>query len=84
MTDNTQDDRDMWPTFAEELGRKGLTTLQEWVHRVEIGTARKRDLYVACKVLFDVMSGLAPWADTDVVAKVHEELRQEARKRRAG
>jgi hypothetical protein len=83
MTDRQQGDSDQWPSFGQELGRKGLQTLQEWVQRVEIGTATKRDLYIVCKVLFDTMSGLAPWEDTDIVGAVHEELRQEIKRARS-
>lgn len=74
-------DTDKWPTFAEELGRKGLSTLKKWSDRYEAGKITARELYIVTDALFDTMSGIAPWSDTDIVAAVHQDLREQARKK---
>lgn len=74
---NTQD----WATIAEELGRKGLGALKKWVDRYQAGKITARELFIVSDALFDTMSGLAPWEDTDIVAAINDDLRQQARKK---
>ena len=73
-----RDDADLWPSFAEELGRKGLGELQRWAEKVNAGEASQHDLQIVCDVLYACMSGLAPWDDTNVVVAVDKALRKEA------
>ena len=74
MTEQAQ--KDEWPSFAEELGRKGLEALGKWVAAHEAGKISKRELYLVCEALYATMSGLASWKDTDLVIAVQEELKK--------
>lgn len=79
MTDQT-DDATEWPSFREELGRKGLQALDKYATLHLQGKISARELYIVADVLFDAMSGLADWSATDLVAKVHEDIRQNAKR----
>lgn len=76
-----QDDTEKWPSFAEELGRKGLTALQKYVELYEKGKLTIRELYIVTDVLFDTMSGLADWSACDLIAQINEDIRQDVRRR---
>lgn len=77
------DDAAEWLSFAEELGRKGLESLQKWTDRFETGQVTKRELYIVTHVLCDVMMGLAKREDMDIVVAVNEAIRQEAKRKRS-
>lgn len=79
MTDQ-EDDAAKWPSFREELGRKGLSALQKYVDLHEKGKISQRDLYIVTDVLFDTMSGLADWAACDLISKINEDIRQQAKR----
>lgn len=76
------DDAAQWPTFADNLSRKGMTALAKYVEGNEKGIYTDRDLFIVTDVLFDLMSGLANWSDVDVVNQVHTELREKAARAR--
>ncbi|RWI35496.1 hypothetical protein [Mesorhizobium sp.] len=74
---------DDWPTLKAELGRKGMQALQKYVAKHTDGRITDRELYIVTDVLWDVMSGLSPEADLRIVEAVNEELRRNAKARRA-
>jgi hypothetical protein len=76
MSDLSNDD---WPSFSEELGRKGLKALDKWVQKRDAGEITLRELYLITDVLWDVMSGLASREDLAVVERSNEEIRNYAK-----
>lgn len=77
-----QDDADKWPSFSDELTRKGMTVLDKWMKRVDAGTAKARDLFIVADVLWEAMSGLAHEAELRILEEVLREIRAEAEKKR--
>lgn len=76
------DDADKWPSYADELTRKGMSTLTKWIERVDAGKATGRDLYIVADVLWDAMSGLAPRDALQTLEDVLRELRQQAARKK--
>lgn len=68
-------DTDKWPSFAEELGRKAITTLEKWLLRYDAGKITRRELYVLVDGLHDTCSGLVPRSDLEVLEKIHKGIR---------
>lgn len=77
------DDKDKWPSYADELSRKVTETVARWMERVDAGVAKKRDLFVLVDGLWDACSGLVHEDVLRMLEAIHEELRREARRRRA-
>lgn len=67
-------DKDEWPTFGEELARKGLETLEKWTERVTRGEATERDLYVVTEVLYSSMVGLVPLDALEPILEINRAL----------
>lgn len=65
---------DNWPTLAEELGRKALDTTSYFVELQAQGKITERELWLVCNGIYDVMSGLADWNDTNVVYRVRQSV----------
>ncbi|MER9176238.1 hypothetical protein NKH72_21920 [Mesorhizobium sp. M0955] len=74
---------DDWPTLKAEIGRKGMEVLQKYATKHADGKVSERELYIVTDVLWDVMSGLAPEVDLRIVEAVNEEIRRNAKARRA-
>lgn len=67
---------DNWPTFSEELTRKGSDQLAKWVSAYEAGRITDRELFIVANAIWDTVSGLA---DNDLLRnleQVIEEIRQ--------
>lgn len=70
-------DKDEWPTFGEELSRKGLETLENWTERVARGEASERDLFVVTEVLYSTMVGLVTLDVLEPVIAINEATKSE-------
>lgn len=69
MTDN-------WPTFSEELTRKGSEQLAKWVSAYEAGKITDRELFIVANTIWDTVSGLADKELLRNLEQVIEEIRQ--------
>ena len=65
---------DNWPGFAEELGRKAIDTTNWMVQLQDEGKVSERELWLVCNAIYDVMSGLADWNDTNLIYKIRNSL----------
>ncbi|MBA8881632.1 hypothetical protein [Phyllobacterium myrsinacearum] len=83
MTDTHTNDATEWPSFAQELGRKSLETVETWVKRYNARKITARELFILVSAIYDSVSGLVPRDDLDVIGAVHEELRQASKKAKA-
>lgn len=72
-----------WPSLSDELSRKVTETVAKWIERVDEGGAKKRDLFVLVDGLWDACSGLVHKDVLRMLEAIHEELRQQARRRKA-
>ena len=76
---------DDWPSHTEELGRQGLTALEDHLQRHQAGKITILELFLVVSALYDTVAGLVPKDDADTIAAVHQELRFDmARMRRDG
>ena len=66
---------DNWPTFSDELTRKGSEQLAKWVSAYEAGKITDRELFIVANALWDTVSGLADKALLRNLEQVIEEIR---------
>lgn len=83
LASNEQSDADSWPTFAEELTRKGSEQLAKWVSAYEVGKITDRELFIIANVLWDTMSGLCDKDLLRTLEQVIQEIRDQ-RKAKSG
>jgi len=67
---------DEWPTFSEELTRKGSAQLAKWVAAYEAGKITDRELFIVANAIWDTVSGLADKELLRNLEQVIEEIRQ--------
>lgn len=72
MTDN-------WPSFSDELSRKGSAQLAKWVDAYDKGKITERELFIVANAIWDTVSGLADHTLLRNLEEVIEELRQQSR-----
>lgn len=64
---------DDWPTFSEELTRKGSEQLAKWVTAYEAGKITDRELFLIANALWDTVSGLA---DKDLLRNLEQVIQE--------
>ncbi|WLR90906.1 hypothetical protein [Shinella zoogloeoides] len=74
---------DDWPTFSEELTRKGSEQLAKWVAAFDAGKITDRELFIVANAIWDTVSGLADKELLRNLEQVIEEIRQ-MRKAKSG
>ena len=67
---------DNWPTFSEELTRKGAQQLAHWVEAYEKGKITDRELFIVANALWDTMSGLCDKTLLRTLEEVINEIRE--------
>lgn len=63
-----------WPEIAEELGRKSITTLSNYINQYNQGMLSDKELVLVVNVLMDAVQGLAPDEVTEVIYKVRKDI----------
>lgn len=76
------DDAASWPNFADELGRKSTDVIDRWMKQYEAGHLSLREFFLIVTAVYDTTSGLAPRDISTMMATIHEELRNEAARRK--
>ena len=71
--------QDDWPSHGQELARKSLTVIEQWMLDNQAGRITDAELLRLVGGIYDVTSGLMPAADMNVIANLHEELRRAQR-----
>lgn len=72
-----------WPSFSEELSRKGGAQLAKWVTAFEAGKITDRELFLIANAIWDTVSGLADSTLLRNLEQVIDEIRQ-SRKANSG
>lgn len=76
-------EKDDWPGFADELGRKMSEVLDKWSGAYDRGRITLKEYYLVVVSLYDSTSGLAPREISDLLAHIEKELRNDAARRKA-
>lgn len=75
-----QSDADQWPSFAEELTRKGSAALDKWVTAYEAGKISDRELFILADGLWDTMSGLCDGEFLRILEQIIADIREKGKK----
>jgi len=71
--------QDDWPSHGQELARKSLAVIHQWMMDCEAGEITEAELTRLIGGIYDATSGLMPKDDMNVIANLHEELRRAQR-----
>lgn len=78
MTEQATQIESNWPEFHEELGRKTMNVVEQWTQRYQAGIISKREYFILISGLYDATIGLMEIGFSDLLAQIHQELRQPA------
>lgn len=76
-------EKDDWPSFAQELGRKTSEVLDKWTSAYDAGRITLKEFYLIAVSLHDSTSGIVPKDISTLLADIEKELRDEAARRKA-
>ena len=75
-------EKDDWPSFNAELGRKTSEVLDKWTNAYDAGKIALKEYYLIVVSLYDSTSGLVPKDISNLLADIEKELRDEAARRK--
>lgn len=69
-----------WPEHHEELGRKTTAVLERWTKQYDAEKITAREYFILVTGLYDATSGLIDREISKLLADIHEELRNNAKR----